>query len=472
MAMSMRTPFVYIISVLGTIIFLAAVWTALFYFQLGMPTKNTHWTSALVTNKLKAVHDSVGDKLVFVAGSSGNFNVNAEAVSKATGIHSVNFGTHAILPLEYMLDHIKGGLHKGDVVVLNLEYLYYAADERLTSTYIDYLLARDPDYFRTLSVKEKLQFISSVSLKRLITPIKESFQKKESPYAYNVYSDFFYSPYGDQHSNNKVFLTKSMRDGRLAAPPEARIASIFASEHNWMLLKEFKAWCKLNGVLLLAAPPATIKFDVYDTPAYTDKLAALKIELENIGIPYIGDPYSVMYGRELFFDTNYHTNQEGKEAYTKALINWLKPYIKFRSEALPVQVAPDTPVDKALKDFNGWMPLSGLLTLEGPYPASNLPVVVWGAAQTKLQVETLSAGPASFKIEFMPNKQEQPLAILVDDQHLFSKRVIKSTDFETVEVVLPLSAGSHVITINSDDVSTSSSGTSVLYRSILFTPAK
>lgn len=39
MAMSVRIPFVYIVSVLGTITFLSAVWTALFYFLLGMPRK-------------------------------------------------------------------------------------------------------------------------------------------------------------------------------------------------------------------------------------------------------------------------------------------------------------------------------------------------------------------------------------------------------------------------------------------------
>lgn len=128
----------------------------------------------------------------------------------------------------------------------------------------------------------------------------------------------------------RLFLTKSISDGRLAAPWEARIAAIFASEHNWKLLKEFQVWCKSKGVLLLALPPATIKFDVYGTPAYTDKLAALEIELEKIGMPYIGYPCSFMYRRGLFFDTNYHTNQEGKGAHTEVLTHWLKPYILYK----------------------------------------------------------------------------------------------------------------------------------------------
>ncbi|EIK63028.1 hypothetical protein PflSS101_1676 [Pseudomonas lactis] len=146
-------------------------------------------------------------------------------------------------------------------------------------------------------------------------------------------------------------------------------------------------------MLLLALPPATIKFDVYGTPAYTDKLAALKIELEKIGMPYIGYPCSFMYRRGLFLILTTIRIRRVREPIRKSLLTGSSPisYIKFRSEALPVQAAPETPVEKALKDFNGWMLLSSQLTLEGPPPSAICPLCL-GCSPKKLQPESLKTG--------------------------------------------------------------------------------
>jgi len=467
MAVNMSKPVLYLLSVLGSFVALLALWAGLFAYQLGMPTRQSYWTHALVTQKLAAAKAIADQKMVFIAGSSGNFNIDAEAITKQTKLRSLNLGTHAILPLEYMLDHTREVLKPGDTVVLALEYLYYAADERLSDAYISYLLSRDPDYFKSLPIAEKIDMLTYVSLKRLLTPIKESFYPAEAPYAFNVYSDFFYSPYGDLHANNLVFLTAEMRASRATAPPEYRILHN-REAYNWALLKAFAAWCKARNITVLAAPPATLKFDLYNQPQYHAALASLKGLYADAGIEFIGDPYEVMYDIDYFFDTNYHANQRGKEAYSERLAAWLKPYIVAPQTPAPVTVEP-TPVDLALRNFNGWMPLSGLRTLEGPYPSSNLPVVVWGAPQTKLQVVADRNGTATMKLEFKVNLGQQPVSILLDDTLVYSKTFIQSPDFETIDIRFPISAGTHVITINSSNESSSDTGISLLYKTVLFT---
>ncbi|WP_397451927.1 hypothetical protein [Pseudomonas sp. NA-150] len=465
----MSKPVVYLLSVLCSFVTLIALWCGLFVFQLGLPTKHSYWTNALVINKILAAHKADGEKMVFVAGSSGNFNIDAERISKETNIRSVNLGTHAILPLEYMIDHTKKELHSGDTVVLALEYLYFASDERLSDAYIDYLISRDPEYFKNLPLSDKVDMMSYVSLKRLLTPIRESFFPSEPSYAFNVYSEFFYSPYGDSHSNNMIFLSKEMRDQRSTAPPEYRILSNTAAKNNWALLKDFAGWCKKNNISVLAVPPATMKFEIYDQPNYHSALANLKVLYSRAGIAFIGNPYEVMLDSNLFFDTNYHTNQMGKSTYTNALIGWLKPYLKLQSVRTPI-IVDETPVDQALHNFNGWMPVSGLRTLEGPYPDHKLPVVAWGAPQTKLEVITAKSGIAKLKIEFLANLEDQPVTVLIDDVQVFSKKITKSLNFESVDLSFPMEKGKHVITINSSDMSSSDTGISLLYKTIFFTP--
>ncbi|WP_223466034.1 hypothetical protein [Pseudomonas sp. GL-RE-26] len=465
----MSKPILYLLSALCSFVVLIALWCALFVFQLGLPTKHSYWTNALVKGKLLAAQNVTGEKLVFVAGSSGNFNIDSEEFSKLTNIQSVNLGTHAILPLEYMLDHTKNVLTPGDTVVLALEYLYFAADDRLSDAYIDYLISRDKKYFNGLPVSEKINVMTYVSLRRLLTPIKESFFSPEPSYAFNVYSEFFYSPYGDSHANNLIFLNQQMRDQRSIAPPEFRILSIKESKNNWLLLKHFSEWCKERNISLLAVPPATMKFNIYDQANYRDALENLNVLYADAGIKFIGDPYQVMYDTNLFFDTNYHANQLGKAAYTDTLIQWIKPYLHVQHPLKPI-VVEETPVDQALRHFNGWMPISGLRTLEGPYPEHNLPVVAWGAPQTKLQLEVARSGNAEFKIEFLANLEHQPVAVLVDDVQIFSKVITKSLNFESVVLSFPLTQGKHVITINSSDVSSSDTGISLLYKTIFFTP--
>lgn len=464
MAVNMSKPVVYLLSVLGSLVVLLTLWTGLFAYQLGMPTRQSYWTHALVSEKLAAAKAIVDPKMVFVAGSSGNFNIDAEAITKQTNFRSVNLGTHAILTLEYMLDHTKEVLKPGDTVVLALEYLYFAADDRLNEAYIGYLLSRDPEYFKNLPIAEKVDMLTYVSLKRLLTPIKESFYPAEPLYAFNVYSNFFYSPYGDMHSNNLVFLNAEMRAGREAAPAQPLILTNTQAD-NWALIKAFAAWCKERNIEVLAAPPATLRFDQYNQPEYHAALAKLKGLYGAAGIDFIGDPYEVMYDIDYFFDTNYHTNQRGKNAYTERLIQWLKPHIKAPQTYSPVTVEP-TPVDVALRNFNGWMPLSGLRPLDGPFPAANLPLVAWGASQTKLQIETGKSGTAFLKLEFNANLEQHPISILVDDTLVYSKTIIKSPNYITIDISFPVNAGTHVITINSSNETTTES---LLYRTILFT---
>ena len=46
-------------------------------------------------------------------------------------------------------------------------------------------------------------------------------------------------------------------------------------------------------------------------------------KMEEIGIVYAGNPYDFMYGREHYFNTDYHLNEDGRRMHTQRLIETL-----------------------------------------------------------------------------------------------------------------------------------------------------
>ncbi|SDD05824.1 hypothetical protein SAMN05216345_105405 [Cupriavidus sp. YR651] len=468
----MRKASSYLTAMLCGCLIALAAWCALFYSQLGLPTTHSYWTSALVTQKLAAARNASGNKIVVIAGSSGNFNVDAELISRKLGISTVNLGTHAILPLGYMLDHARPILHRGDTVILALEYLYFASDERLSEAYLDYLISRDPEYFRSRGLREKVEIIGHVSLKRLLTAKKESWQPRGSPYPFNVYTDFFYSPFGDTHANNLVFLNETMRNGRAGALVEHRIPTISDKQINWSLLADFVAWCKTQGVKIIAVPPATMKFDVYQDPKFRRGIEAVRRLYSDRGVPFIGDPYDAMLERDLFFDTNYHANQLGKRKYTELLLHWLDGELPpMRTDGKFQETSVDSPVDEVLRHFNGWMPIAGLRTFEGPYPERQLNAVAWGSPQLRLQVDMDRDDQRLLTLDAAPISNGQPLHILVNDREIYAGHLANADEFSRIAVVLPLKSGQNTITIRTSSASTSETGISALFRELLLSPS-
>jgi len=467
----MRRASSYLIALVCGCLIVLGAWCALFYNQLGLPTAHSYWTSALVTQKLAAAENTSGNKIVLIAGSSGNFNVDAELVSKTLGIPTINLGTHAILPLEYMLDHARPILHSGDTVVLALEYLYFASDERLSDAYIDYLISRDPAYFRSRDFLEKVEIISHASLKRLVTAKLESWRPREAPYAFNVYTDFFYSPFGDTHANDLVFLNETMRRGRDNAPAEVRIPVISGKQPNWAVISDFARWCKSRGIKIIAVPPATMKFDVYQDPAYRKGLESLRGLYGSRDIAFIGNPYDAMLERDLFFDTNYHANHLGKEKYTRLLLQWLEGEVPPNRIKVTLRSASGTsPVDEALRHFHGWMPISGLRTFEGPFPERQLSVVAWGSPQLRLQVDVDRDERRFLTLDAAPISNGQPLHVLVNDRQVYAGHLANADEFRRVTIDLPLERGKNTITIRTSSTSMSETGISALFRELSLSP--
>lgn len=80
------------------------------------------WISGIYKAKEAAAAKVVGRKAVIIGGSGAHYSYSAKAITEATGIPTVNLGTHAGLGGEYILHRARGSLKPGDIAIVALEH--------------------------------------------------------------------------------------------------------------------------------------------------------------------------------------------------------------------------------------------------------------------------------------------------------------------------------------------------------------
>lgn len=440
----------YLISLFGGLILLSCLWVWLFFNQLGVATESSAWTHELVKQKSLAAHAMAGPRLIIVAGSSAHFGVNAEAMSKALGIHTVNFGTFAALNVEYLLAKTKEIVRAGDTVLLALEYAYFKHEPQYTLHYVDYIIARDPAYFYSLSIIEQLKIFAAIPFKRLLTPLRDA-RMKRPPASLNVYS-YYDHPYGDTHSNARVFATATTRTAKATLVPDAGFITVSEQSRTWNILQSFAKWSQDHGVKLMATAPNHMHFDELDNDAIRANVKRIVDFYTANDIPFIGDPFDATIDKSFYLDTVYHPNDLGKFLYTQQLIHHLK--VVLPPQTSPYQPlmnsADNNPVDAILDKFNGWEAIQGLQAFAVPDPAVAFPGTVGAEPELTLKLYSLANETVKLSAEFRPCFDKQRVSIVVDGNVIWQNQYNHQQDFQRLTLAIPLIAGEHFLQINSD----------------------
>ncbi len=141
------------------------VFIALLYSQLGIPTESSQFAYDIIQKK-KAISASIpGPRLLLVGGSSVLFGLNAKMIEEQTGRRTVNMGTHAGLGLDYILYLAKKVARPGDTILIVIEYELYTGRPDVEN-HDDFILARDPEFFRQMSLLDKVDMATRVPFKR------------------------------------------------------------------------------------------------------------------------------------------------------------------------------------------------------------------------------------------------------------------------------------------------------------------
>ncbi len=296
-----------------------------FLLNLGAPTDASGWACEILRKKEAAAAEAGSPKLLIAGGSASLFGISARELERQCGIRAVNLGSHAALGTDYLLHVARQCARPGDTVLLVLEYeLYYhgRVEARWADKlFLDYLVARAPDYFWSLTPREQWNVFMLMPGDRLIRGLKQRFRRPRAPAYGGVYNPAFINRWGDQTNHpdhdkpaNRSGITNvvSVLSGRLREPPA-----------GLPVIARFCQWAREHGVRVLATYPNLADRPEYESDSARRFIASLEDFYRAQDVPVIGRYTDFIYPADDFFDTMYHLTEEAAVARTRRLASLL-----------------------------------------------------------------------------------------------------------------------------------------------------
>jgi hypothetical protein len=322
----MRVPVLYIIGLVAGLLAGPAVFLALLYLQLGVPTNSSSWAYEIAQRKITIAAAISGPRLLLLGGSNATFGLSARTLEEETGVKTVNMGTYAGWDVDYLLAWIERTARPGDTVLLDLEYQLYVRPLG-SEPHDDYILARDPDYFRALSPLGKLDLATRVSFKRIQKGINiwrhgESPRRPHPPYTEGA---SYLDDYGDETANTAVDPTNP-DSVETVAPLLDGISSTRTAGFDQV--RGFVEWAKAHGVTVLATFPIVVHRPAYDGANADEAIRMITDFYVSLGVPVVGTARDAMYPPDQFFELPYHLTRAAAIAHTRKLAPELEPYLR------------------------------------------------------------------------------------------------------------------------------------------------
>ena len=315
----------YFKSVLSGFLLCWVIFLLAFFYQLGVPTESSRWLDEIYKIKSTWANSIETHKLVVVAGSNALFGISCQMIQEKTGVPCVNGGTHGGLDSEYILSRARSWIKPEDKVLLSIEYDLYKHDSTPRNILVDYVIARDPKYLFNVDLITQVRFITGISFERVIEGILN--KSKPPKQKETGYQSKTLNKYGDETNNRKADMTEKQLKMNADLKPETSTEGAINSSYGIKKIQEFVQWCQTNHINVIAVWPSTVWYDVYQEPSYQEYFKSLEDFYKNLKIPTLGKPKDFMYDKSMFFDTNYHLNDEGMRHRTEQLIDLLKPYV-------------------------------------------------------------------------------------------------------------------------------------------------
>jgi hypothetical protein len=263
-----------------------------------------------------------------VGGSAALFGISAREIENQTGYRTINLATHAALGTDYIFYLTKQAAKPGDTVLLAFEYeLFNYRKIEWTSTddlMLDYVVSRDPAFFRTLSGGEKWNVFMLTSAARLVRGMKGRGQKDRPSSGAGVYTIENINGWGDQthhvradrpqskaaafNRNMKVELAYGLDPG----PPARSLIAAFCS------------WARTNNVQVFATFPNAADQPEYHLPPAKQTAETIRDLYTGLGVRVIGDYTDALRPADEFFDTQYHLAEEAAVIRSRKLAEQLK----------------------------------------------------------------------------------------------------------------------------------------------------
>ena len=292
----------------------------LFFVNLGVPMEQERYVDEWLAKKDAYASSISGRKIIFISGSNTLFGVDTQQIENTLGIPTINYGVHASL-FYYTLKRAKEHLAAGDIVILPLEYPYYTWHHDVFDPELSaYLLGYAPSELANLYLSDKLKFIAQQNTKDLATFAYQQIipaAKNES-----AYSSQYLNTNGDMtnnHMENKLSDSALQAKSSKAVFKETPLTADAKAE-----LTDFINYCHTNNITIYATWPNFLwnakEFNGKDL----DGIYNIEKFYHEHNVEILGHYTDCLYDVNLFYNTNYHLNDEGKRIHTDYLINLLK----------------------------------------------------------------------------------------------------------------------------------------------------
>jgi hypothetical protein len=300
-------------------------WCALLALQIGVPTVSSHWDADALTRKAQLAARRDGPRLLVLSGSSGRYGINCGILETRTGMPCTNLAVHAGLRLRYTINYAEHIARAGDVLLIAFEYQVYGEDGEYDPIMVDYVMAHDPAYLRTLSPLALARFALSVDgarlvqglTSRVVPPLAAAETAAENAAADTANP---FSLDGDELHNHAAERTPDMiATVAQTVPIHTLLADGAPTGYARATLASLAAWCRAHGVTLWATYPATERFAAYNAPVARATLARVNAMYAALGVPVLERPDDLLWPANAFFNTAYHPTTEAAAIRSRAL---------------------------------------------------------------------------------------------------------------------------------------------------------
>lgn len=321
---------------------LSVLYIGAFVYQLGALVPAEYWIyeTQIVKRELLAEHRDKR-KILFVAGSSTFFGIDAGRIEQALGTDTLNLGVSIARPFAVMVNDIMPYVQTGDVVIFPLEYELYHAETTYTDWFTNQVMAWDPDYFWELHATEKVRFMRSVLPQRVLLGAItkavgshfESVQARQLKPPDHIRSLIraAWSQPNYRPSKMYSFLNNDRHGNAIIRTPEPVVVStgdpyeldidFIDSPYFWSTLQGFVEHCRAKGVsVYIAWPPVVSEKLNFRSSRVTQGVSEIMGRLREMGISVLGNPSDFQYDIGHFTDKLYHLTLQGRAEHTARLL--------------------------------------------------------------------------------------------------------------------------------------------------------
>lgn len=300
---------------------LTATWLLGVRSQLGVPTQSSRWVFDAYQHKIAAANTARGSRVLVVAGSNAMFGIDSGQLESYWNTQVINLAVNAGLGLPYILAVSRRVARPGDVILMPMEYALYLDDGKPNSQVIDYVIARDMDYWRSLSRFEQLRFAAGMASERWVHGLR---RLPDEPVTSGTYGAHHLDTRGDQTHSGAADRSPADAAAVNAAKAWNYGAKAASESGGWKLMAEYAHWARASNICLVAVPTVLLHHAKYDTDTQDQAFySELANRLRTVGISYVGQPKDFMYPPDWLFDTDHHLQDWARKQHTARLIKLL-----------------------------------------------------------------------------------------------------------------------------------------------------